>query len=73
MSRHHMLTKLQELRESTNSVIETLIYMIGDCEQKPTEDELLNVLNGFSTLNKFQHKKITQEIKLTVETNDDGN
>ena len=68
-----MLTKLQELRESTNSVIETLIYMIGDCEQKPTEDELLNVLIGFSTINKFQHKKITQEIKLTVETNDDGN
>lgn len=73
MSRYHILTKLQELGETTNSVIDTLIYMIGDCEQKPTEDDLLNVLIGFSTLNKFQHKKIQQEIKLIEERKNDGN
>jgi hypothetical protein len=60
------IKRVQELKDQTDTVAELLIYMIGDhpAEHQPTEDELLNVLIGFQTLNKYSHIKLIQELKV---------
>ena len=43
---------------ATQSDIETMIYAIGDCPTKHTEDELLNMLIGMKQLNATRYQRM---------------
>lgn len=58
MDRFDLEEKLTEYSASWEEMTETLIYMIGDSPEKPTEDELLNVLIGFKDAQKFRYNRL---------------
>jgi len=49
---------IQNMNAFTEEFIETLIYAVGDCEKRPTEDDLLNMLIGFKTSVNFKHHQL---------------
>ena len=38
--------------------LEVLMYKIGDCEVKPTEDQLLNMIIGMIELHRVRYEKM---------------
>ena len=42
----------------TNNEIEDLIYKVGDCPEKPDEDEILNMLIGIKALNDSRYSRM---------------
>ena len=54
---------VQQIVDTTNNAIELLIYMIGDCESSPTEDEVLNHLIGMQVNLKYQYKQLIQQME----------
>ena len=44
-----------------NDMIDELMHMIGDAPERPSEDDLLNVLIGYKTLIKFHSYDNKQE------------
>lgn len=58
MDRFDLETRLTEYSAACEEMTDTLIYMIGDSEERPTEDELLNVLIGFKEAQKFRYNRL---------------
>lgn len=58
MDRFDLEEKLTEYSAACEEMTETLIYMIGDSPERPTEDELLNVLIGFKDAQKFRYNRL---------------
>ena len=54
------------LTDNMQGSLQTLIYMIGDSHQTPTEDEILNVLIGMSSMLKWDTINLTSEIQHTI-------
>jgi len=42
----------------TNNEIDDLIYKVGDCPEKPDEDEILNMLIGIKSLNESRYSRM---------------
>ena len=58
MDRFDLEEKLTEYSAACEEMTDTLIYMIGDSEERPTEDELLNVLIGFKEAQQFRYNRL---------------
>lgn len=42
----------------TNNELDDLIYKVGDCPEKPDEDEILNMLIGIKALNDSRYSRM---------------
>jgi hypothetical protein len=42
----------------TNNELDDLIYKVGDCPEKPDEDEILNMLIGIKSLNESRYSRM---------------
>lgn len=51
--------------------LEVLMYKIGDCEVKPTEDQLLNMIIGMIELHRVRYEKMwsSWNNEITCKTN----
>ena len=58
MDRFDLEERLTEYAAAWEQMTENLIYMIGDSKERPTEDELLNVLIGFKDSQKYQYNRL---------------
>ena len=58
MDRFDLEERLSEYSAAWEQMTENLIYMIGDSKERPTEDELLNVLIGFKDSQKYQYNRL---------------
>ena len=58
MDRFYLEERLTEYSATWEQMTENLIYMIGDSKERPTEDELLNVLIGFKDSQKYQYNRL---------------
>lgn len=67
MNRFDLEEKLTEYSAAWEEMTETLIYMIGDSPEKPTEDELLNVLIGFKDAQKFKYNRLWSIFEKLIE------
>jgi hypothetical protein len=53
--------------------LETILYSIGDCKVRPTEDQLMNMLIGVIDLHKFRYLKMWdayEELRKKYKIND---
>jgi hypothetical protein len=57
MNRFNLEEAMGEIAQTPND-IETIIYAIGDCPIKHTEDELLNMLIGIKQLHETRYQKM---------------
>lgn len=57
MNRFDLEEAMGEIAQTPND-IETIIYAIGDCPIKHTEDELLNMLIGIKQLHETRYQKM---------------
>lgn len=67
MNRFDLEERITEYSASCEEMVETLIYMIGDSPEKPTEDELLNVLIGFKDAQKFRYNRLWNVFENLIE------
>jgi len=55
------MTQHEDDMTSINTIVdelETLMYKIGDCEIRPTEDQLLNMIIGIIELHRVRYEKM---------------
>lgn len=51
----------------TNNEIDDLIYKVGDCPEKPDEDEILNMLIGIKALNDSRYSRMWMIFEKLIE------
>lgn len=55
MNRFDLEDKITDMNTWLESSIESLIYAIGDCEKRPSDDDLLNMLIGIQSTLKYKY------------------
>lgn len=51
------------------SELEALIYKIGDSPEQPSEDDILNLLIGITSLHKVRYERLWNTFEKLIETN----
>ena len=79
MDRFDLEEQITDYAAACEQMTETLLYMIGDSKERPTEDELLNVLIGFKASQKYKFNKLwdtfedlIKNLKMEIKTPDEG-
>lgn len=58
MNRFDLEERIGEYAMACDDFASTLKYMIGDSEETPTEDELINVIIGFEAAQKYRYNRL---------------
>lgn len=53
----------------TETEIEDIIYKVGDCAERPSEDDILNMLIGVKCLNNARYSRLWQIFETMVKDN----
>ena len=66
MNRFDLEERIGEYAMACDDFASTLKYMIGDSEETPTEDELLNVIIGFESSQKYRYNRLWEVLETLI-------
>jgi hypothetical protein len=53
----------------TDNEIDDIIYKVGDCAERPSEDDILNLLIGVKALNQARYNRVWSTFEQLVKNN----